>query len=472
VIRALRGQTRSAGLLPWSILAGAATLGALAVVGPLIAIGAAAAIVLAFIVFSDLAAGFAIFAFLTFLDILPTSGSLSVAKGAGLLLALAWLARLAGKERDQQHFFTRHPQLTWALIAFLGWAALTLVWARSTGAGATALSRYLPNMLLVPIAYTAVRKRSELTIVLGAIVLGAILAASFGILQPPNPSLAMEERATGTIGDPNELAAALLIGLALGCGLVLARGLSLALRLTGALAIPLCVLGIFLSLSRGGLLALGALLVAGTMLAGRWRPAVAVVLAVVCVGGVFYFTQLASLPARERVTSIRGGSGRTDLWTVGWRMVRAHPVTGVGVGNFQVVSADYALQPGLLERSDLIFSAQPKIAHNTYLQVMADTGIPGLVLFLSVIVACLRCAWRAAQVWAKRQDLTMEVLARSLLLGLIGMLTADFFISQMYSKLLWAALALGPVMLAIARAEDARGDAPMSLQPKLRATAS
>lgn len=449
-------------LLPSSVLATAAIFGVLAAIGPAIAVGVAAAIVFAYIVFADFAAGFAILAFLSFLEILPTSGSLSPAKGAGLLLAVAWLARISLREREERDFFADHPQLTWLMIAFLTWGAITLLWSTQTGPGLTALSRYLPNILLLPIAYTAMRGRRDVMLVLAAIVIGAVLAAGFGILQPPEASIALEGRATGTIGDPNELAAALLVGLALAAGFALGRERSPALRLGALLAIPLCAAGIFLSLSRGGLIALAALLVAGTVFAGRWRLAVTAILVAVVAGGVVYFTQIASLPARERVTSSNGGSGRSDLWTVGLRMVDAHPLGGVGVGNFPVVSRNYALQPGALRRSDLIFSAEPKIAHNTYLQIMAETGVPGLLLFLGIVLACLSCALRAARVWAKRHDRTMEALARSLLLALIGMLVADFFISQMYSKLLWVGLALGPAMLAIANREAQRSALTLS----------
>jgi O-antigen ligase len=297
-----------------------------------------------------------------------------------------------------------------------------------------------------------VRGRRDLKLVLGAIVIGAVVAAVFGLVRPPNPEIA-EDRATGTIGDPNELAAALLVGLALAAGFVLARGLSPILRLGGALALPLCAAGIFLSLSRGGLIALGAMLLAGTVLAGRWRLAVTTILVVIATGGFLYYSQLAPLPARERVTTANGGSGRSDLWTVGLRMVRAHPVGGVGVGNFPVVSKDFVLQPGKLQREDLIFSQEPKVAHNTYLQIVAETGVPGLLLFLAVVISCLVCALRAAHIWARRNERTLEAFARGVLLGLIGVLVADFFISQMYSKLLWAMLALGPAMLAIARHE-------------------
>jgi O-antigen ligase len=442
------------------VLAAAAIFGVLAAAVPTISVAVAAAIVFAYVVFADLAVGFAILAFLAFVEVLPTSGSLSPAKAAGLLLAVAWLARLSLGERDQRDFFAEHPHLGWAMIAFIGWSTFTLVWSARTGAGITALSRYLPNMLLLPIAYTAVRSRRDLTLVLAAIVGGAVLAAGFGILKPPNPSVASEGRATGTIGDPNELAAALLVGLALATGFLLAMVRAPLARLGAGLAIVLCAGGIFLSLSRGGLVALAAVLVAGTVLAGRWRLAVTAMLVAVVAGGLVYFTQFASLPARERVTTVHGGTGRSDLWTVGLRMVRANPVGGVGVGNFEAVSRDYVLQPGPLQRTDLIFAANPKVAHNTYLQIMAETGIAGLLLFLAIVIGCLALALRAARVSARNDDRRMEALARSLMLGLTGMLVADFFISQTYSKLLWALLALCPVLLAVAKREAVERSAP------------
>lgn len=444
-------RARGIGLLAPSALAAALIFGLIAAVNPLVAVGAALGLVFAFVVFADLALGFATLGFLGFLEVLPTSGGLSLSKGAGLLLALAWLARLFTRQREGD-FFTEYPALTWLMLAFLTWASLTLLWAAQTGAGTTAISRYFLDMLLLPLAFTAVRTRRDLVIVLAAIAIGAFVAAAFGIVKPPTTEV-IEGRATGTIGDPNELAAALIVGLALAAGLMLSRGRSPALRLGGLLVIPFCAAGVFMSLSRGGLIALIALLLAGPFLAGRWRPAMAGLLVLVVASGFLYFTQIASLPARERVTATNGGSGRTDLWTVGLRMVHAHPVGGVGVGNFPAVSADYVLQPGLITRSELIFSTAPKVTHNTYLEVLAEMGFPGLFLLLGIIGISLACALRAARLWSRRGAVGMEALARSVLLGLIGLLVADFFISEMYGKLLWTMLALGPVMLAIARRE-------------------
>jgi O-antigen ligase len=446
-------------------LAAALALGLLAAVEPVIAVGVVLGVAFAFLVFADLAAGFAVLALLSFLQVLPTSGGLSLDKAAGLLLAVAWLARFSARQRERD-FFAEFPLLTWAGIAFLAWAAFSLLWVADTGTGISAIARYVPDMLLLPIACMAICTRRDLMIVLGAIVIGAVIAAAFGILAPPSSTGLAEsaesaERATGTIGDPNELAAALLLGVGLGTGLALSRGRFVALRLGGAVAIPICAAGIFLSLSRGGLIALGALLVAGALLGGRWRGFMTGFLVLVAAAGVLYFTQIASLPARERITTAHGGSGRSDLWTIGLRMVQAHPLEGVGVGNFQVLSPDYVLQPGVLMRTDLIFASVPKITHNTYLEVTTEIGIPGLLLFMLIVMGSLACALQAARLWSKRGEVGMEALARGALLALVGMLAADFFISQTYDKLLWTMLAIGPAMLALARRE-AIARAPVS----------
>src|ERR1022692_1495461 len=451
----MAARARGVGLLAPSALATALILGLVAAVNPLVAIGVALGLVFAYVVFSDLAVGFAVLGFLSFLEVLPTSGGLSLSKGAGLLLAMAWLARLSTRQREGD-LFSEYPVLTWLMIGFLAWASLTLVWAGQTGTGLTAISRYFLDMLLLPIAFSAVRTRRDLVVVLAAIAVGAFVAAAFGILKPPSPEV-IEGRATGTIGDPNELAAALLVGLALAAGLMLSRGQSAAVRFGALVVIPFCAAGIFLSLSRGGLVALAVLLLVGPLLAGRWRPAMAGLLVLVAAAGFLYFTQIASLPARERITMSNGGSGRTAPWTIALRMVDAHPIEGVGVGNFPAASPNYVLQPGVLEEDQLIFSVAPKVTHNTYLQILAEMGFLGLILFLGIVGTSLLCVLRAARLWSRRGAVGMEALARGVLLGLIGLLVADFFISEMYGKLLWTMLALGPAMFAIARREATDG---------------
>ena len=58
---------------------------------------------------------------------------------------------------------------------------------------------------------------------------------------------------------------------------------------------------------------------------------------------VVYFAAVARVDQRDRVTTVNGGSGRSDIWKVGWRMVEDKPVIGVGSGNFNVSSIHYLL---------------------------------------------------------------------------------------------------------------------------------
>jgi hypothetical protein len=78
-------------------------------------------------------------------------------------------------------------------------------------------------------------------------------------------------------------------------------------------------------------------------------------------------------------------------------------------------------------------------------------GVIGLVAFVLILGFSLRCALRAARLFERRRDFTMELLSRAVFVGLVGILTADFFASEQFSKQLWLLLGLGPALLTMAQ---------------------
>jgi O-antigen ligase len=204
----------------------------------------------------------------------------------------------------------------------------------------------------------------------------------------------------------------------------------------------LCLLGLVLTLSRGGLVALVLTAIAFAVGGGEWRAKWIAGLSILLLLVVTYFAAVAPPEARQRVTRVNGGTGRTSLWTVGVRMFEARTKTGVGIGNFPVASIHYLLQPGAIQRDDLIIS-KPLVAHNTYLQFAAETGLPGVSLFLLLVASSLGATLRSARTFRGHERPELEVLARSLFAATIGYLAASLFISSNYSKLLWMLLALG-----------------------------
>ena len=219
----------------------------------------------------------------------------------------------------------------------------------------------------------------------------------------------------------------------------LACGCTLALLLTGLVATQ----------SRSGFIGAATAMLAAVLLmpSGRGRVLRVVVL-LVCVIGALLLTNPGA--AKRLFNAEDQGNGRVGLAAVAWRMVEDHPATGVGLANFPVHSPDYVRDAGSLEFVDLIAERGLPV-HNTYLQLLAETGPVGLALFLALCAACLRAAWRAAWTFERVGRPELAVLAWAVLVGGIGTLTVSAFLSNGSDVQLWLLLAAGPALAQIAR---------------------
>ncbi|MGI8557168.1 MAG: O-antigen ligase family protein [Solirubrobacteraceae bacterium] len=420
--------------------------------------GVAVALGLAFVVavFADLTVGVALFTGLSFLDLLNAGGAaVSLMKVAGLLLFLSWVASKTTAARQTVTIAVqRHPAMVCAIVAFLAWNAVSAVWAESPGQALLTVYRYALVILLIPIMFTAVRERKDVRIIVAAFMIGAAVSAVFGILNPASPTASTAGRLSGGIGDPNEEASVLVAAIVLSVGMasVVKRSPRAALAaLAGAI---IAFVGLVDTVSRGGLISFACVLVGGVIFGGRWRRQAAMLLVVGTTAVVGYYAILASGSAVHRVTS-SDTSGRNDIWTVGWRMFEAHPLNGVGAGNFPVSSVHYLQRPGLVTSAIYIVDT-PKVAHNIYLEQLATLGLPGLVLMLGIFVAGIAAALKAARTFERIGDHELELLTRCTILALIAFLSADFFLSNLVSKQLWIVFALGPALLGLAHREAAR----------------
>lgn len=416
---------------------------------PKLGLLAAFAVAFVLLALNNLALGLVGFVLASFLDVVHFAGG-SVPKLAGLLLVGSWLATTANAGRERRRdFFVAHPAYTALLIAFLAWVAASILWAEDRGQVVNAVERYGQNMLLLPIVFAAVRERRHAIWVLAAFVIGALASTAYGLAVPIPPMPGEVSRLGGAIGESNETATVLVAAIVLSIALLGALRRSPLLSASAVAAAALAFAGLVKTVSRAGLLSFAVMLVAASVIGGRWRR-FTTVLAVAGFAAVLgYFLLLAPPTARSRVEST-DSSGRTDLWTVAWRVVRDHPVRGVGAGNFQVSSVHYLVRPGATTRADFIVRT-PKVVHNVYLEEWADVGIVGLVLFVAILVVPMGCSLAAAQAFARRGDPSMEIIARAVVIALVAILAADFFMSEQFSKQLWLLLALGPALLALAQ---------------------
>lgn len=443
------------------LAAGCIAIGLLAGVNPQYGVLGALGLMFAIVTIQDITLGFVVFTAASFLDLTSASGSFPGTKVIGLVLFVSWLAYTGVRRgRDLGAFVSENPMLTAALVAMLGWAALSATWAASPSAALNGTQRYALNMTLLPIAFSAVRKREHIAWVLAAFVVGAVVSGVYGFIQPTSATNYDAGRLTGTIGDANGEATVLAAAIPLLISLVGVVRNSARLKLAALVGVVMLFASLVDTLSREGLLSLGAVLVGAVVFGGRWRGKAAVLLVIGVTATVGYYYVLAPATSLQRVT-MSDTSGRSSLWTVAMRVVKANPVLGVGNDNFIVVENRYINQPGAIQAFYIVKA--PKITHNTFLEAAADLGIPGLLFLIAVLGYAIRAAVRAAWLFERLGDRQMELMSRGVVLSLVAVLTSDMFVASSYAKYLWLPLAMGPVMQRFARrAADARAAGPQT----------
>jgi O-antigen ligase len=371
----------------------------------------------------------------------------------GLLVALAWWLVITGDRSGRRSLFAAQPRFTWLVLGFLAWMSLSVLWAYDSSVAVQAVARYALVLFFFPAVFAAVQTRREAIVVMGAMVLAAAGSTLYELVAAGSSG----PRFSGPTADPNTFAAVLLPAAILGAALSNRRvAISGRSRFVLGFASATALGGVLATESRGAIVAIVVVLVALPLVAGHWwRPALALSLTALAVA----LTSIA-IPGSPIVGAFQsrglGTSGRSDLWTIASRMIEANPIAGVGVGNFRRTSAQYLLRPGVMSRSQYILDT-PLVAHNSFLQVAAETGIVGLGLFIGIIAVSVASAWAAARRFEQARDHGLELIARALILAIIAILTTLVFLSYTdYGRPLWILLALGPALLAIAKSRGPR----------------
>jgi hypothetical protein len=430
-------------------------IGVVSGIDPAYGILAALGLTFAVVAIMNVTLGFVLFAATSFLDLASSSGSFSGTKVVGLLLVVSWLAR-TGTRRGTElgAFISENSGLMVAMLALVGWAALSFTWAFSGGTALSGAASYAQDALLVPILFTAVRRREHAIWVVAAFVIGAVLSGVYGLVHPASSGIDAG-RLSGTT-DSNFEAAALAASIPLLVSLFGVARNSPRRKLLAAIGVVVLFACLVQTLSREGLLAFAAVLVAAVVYGGRWRRRAAVLLVVGIVATVGYYTMLAPASSLQRVT-MSDTSGRSSLWTVALRVFESHPVLGVGTNNFILVSDQYINRPGAIQA---MYEVQtPKVTHNTYLEALTDLGVPGLLTLLAVIGMAMTAAVRATRIFERIGDEQLEMVSRAVVLALIAVLVSDFFVAYGYAKYLWLLIAICPMLLRLARRQEAAAEA-------------
>jgi putative inorganic carbon (hco3(-)) transporter len=209
--------------------------------------------------------------------------------------------------------------------------------------------------------------------------------------------------------------------------------------------------------SRGGILALGGVVL--LMLLRRpthWKALAALAL----VGALAvpflpsgYLDRLTTLGQVGTVESTTDVSirGRTAEAGAAWAMFMDHPLTGVGLGNFSGHYQEYARNLGIEVKR---VERQP---HNLFLEVAAETGIPGLFAFGALIGGAFFAITIARRRWRAAGREPEAGLAYAVGVALVGWLATSAFLHLDFARPWWLLMGVAFALPRLAAADAATG---------------
>jgi O-antigen ligase len=200
-----------------------------------------------------------------------------------------------------------------------------------------------------------------------------------------------------------------------------------------------------LAASRGGLLGLVAAMLFMVFRSPHRGRNFAIVFVLLGVFNIAYPRSPLQRLIHPNVYDKGSESAHKASWQAGLHMISEHPLAGVGVGAFKSQMEEYAPD---------WYDGPAFMAHNAYISVGAEMGIPGLLLFLSILIAT--CVSLERTYRNKSAPLLITRTAVALQAGLIGNSISISFISAELHEHLWFIIVMSACLPPLVKRAQAR----------------
>lgn len=360
------------------------------------------------------------------------SEQVSVVKIAGLLLGLAYLLRAAAGRAPLQ--VTKTLMVVGGFLCLIGLSLMS-----SPGDIVEGVGKVLRYALYAVFFFLLVQLAAERVVivrVLKVFVVSLTLAAVYGIVVSVQVEGAF---AGGPIEDPNDFGYLLVTTVPLGVFLALEE----RPRWLWAACVAVLFAGMLATLSRGALAGLAGLLI--WAVATRRVRLPGLVAAAAVMGGIVALGFSLAAPVIEqrldakRVVAAENASSRLAYWSAAVAMAAERPLTGVGPGRFGEESVNYI-------RAETTQRLREPVTHNSYLEVLAESGLPALLAFLALLAGTGVTLRRVRARYRERGDDRGARLASALQGALVAAVVAGMFLSAAVIVAFWLVTGLAAAL--------------------------
>ena len=389
-----------------------------------------------------------------------------------LITLLAWLAVFLVKKRN---FFARNPLIA-PIFLFAGISILSLVNASNLKRSLIVFIFVFFVMMVSLVIPNYVKSKKCLRKIVWIILLSSLLVTIFGLYQFAGDMVGLPKEMTGlrsiytssvfgfprvqgTSSEPLYFANFLLIPIGLCLALVLQRkkdGLLNKDKLSNCcivkllnsklfvwVVLGLAILNLVLTLSRGGFLGMGIVLLLSGIVYFRSlfsfrRILIIGLIVIMAAGATIYLLKFTRKDKNidvfmRQATEFEEGSSiveRFSTYHMAWELIKRNPILGVGIGGF---GPEVAKGAHVVPRNGWL------IVNNEYLELWAETGILGLLLFLLLVAIVII---RSIKVWLRSNDVFVKTVVIGLTIAFCGILAQYMTFSILFIMHVWVLIGL------------------------------
>lgn len=365
---------------------------------------------------------------------IPLFSSIAVPLGLVTLVAFLFQSKNTHKVRKQR----LDPVYLFGLI-FILWAFVSSPEAAIFGKDRVWLLTFVQLWVLMFLAgellVTSQRQQTAMVI----FALAAMVSALFAIFQGEIAEDALSSaRVSGLATNANQAARYFVTALVFFYYLR-TKTESASLKFFFLIGIFITFIGVFFTVSRSGMLllfgAFGLILIFQPRVTNKAGSIILLVAGLILLS---FFSDSIFRIIRDIFPAIQEGTDtvglRYNLWKAGWKMWVDHPFRGVGIGQYNRNLWRYMMGMEGPTRG----SAS---SHNTYVQVLSETGIVGFILFVGMLVSAFKHLWPST---ARREEKNVN-LRNTWFIILLIISVGGITITDLANKILWMVLGVSVV---------------------------
>lgn len=286
-----------------------------------------------------------------------------------------------------------------------------------------------------------------------------VLLGIWGIEQSYRGNVRLEGLGGRAFGDSNGVAAVFVLFFPVALSKVIEPDGTGKRKVAGAISGFVTVLLIIFTKSRGGLLGLTA---ATAMMIARSKKKAKFAVIILLIAAIAlpfmseeYLERMSTMKSEETMDA--SGLSRLILWKAALKIFVDNPLFGTGLLSYPVAKMKYEGEFEYLDRGfkDWVFRADsPKVTHNTYLQVLSDTGLFGAVPYYLLIVGTFVSNFRTrrANPVKAQGSRTMNLLS-AIESGILGYCVCIMFIDAVFTIFLPIQIVVSAIIRRIIRSE-------------------